>query len=93
MSSKEEILDILRDIKHKYDLPEVVLFGSYARGDATEKSDVDMAVRMKKTDVIVLTNILMEAEERLGKRVDIVQLRDSMNEFLKNQILTGGVHV
>ncbi len=91
--TREEVIQALSKIKEKYDLPELILFGSYARGETNENSDVDVAVRLPKSDVILLTNILMEAEECLGRDVDIVQLRDTMNPFLKKQIFEGGVHV
>ena len=40
----DEIKMIVSPIAKQYDLPAVYLFGSYARGDATEKSDIDLLV-------------------------------------------------
>ena len=40
----EEIKTILEPIARKYGVERVYLFGSYARGDATENSDVDLRV-------------------------------------------------
>lgn len=37
----EEITERVRPVAEKYGLRSVYLFGSYARGDATEESDVD----------------------------------------------------
>ncbi|WP_456421086.1 nucleotidyltransferase family protein [Thermococcus sp.] len=51
---KDELLEILREVKEKLaeilgdDLVEVILFGSYARGEAREDSDVDVLVVVKK---------------------------------------------
>lgn len=50
----DELLKILREVKEKLeeilgdDLVEVILFGSYARGEAREDSDVDVLVVVKK---------------------------------------------
>ena len=50
----EELLEILRGVKGKLkeilgdDLVEVILFGSYARGEAREGSDVDVLVVVKR---------------------------------------------
>ncbi len=48
MITKEEIVQKLRDIKpflqQKYNLTEIALFGSYARDEQTEKSDIDIMV-------------------------------------------------
>lgn len=47
---KEELLKILRDVKARLqeilgeNLVEIILFGSYARGEAEEWSDVDVLV-------------------------------------------------
>ena len=51
---EDELLKILREVKEKLeeilgdDLVEVILFGSYARGEAREDSDVDVLVVVKK---------------------------------------------
>jgi len=51
---REELLEILREVKEKLieilgdDLVEVILFGSYARGEAKEDSDVDVLVVVKR---------------------------------------------
>lgn len=51
---REELLEILREVKERLreilgdDLVEVILFGSYARGEAREDSDVDVLVVVKR---------------------------------------------
>lgn len=40
----DEIAERVRPVAEKYGIPRVYLFGSYARGDATEESDVDLLV-------------------------------------------------
>lgn len=42
--SFEEIAERVRPIAEKYGLRSVYLFGSYARGDADEDSDVDLLI-------------------------------------------------
>jgi uncharacterized protein len=48
MITKEEIVQKLKEIKpllqQKYNLTEIALFGSYARDEQTEKSDIDIMV-------------------------------------------------
>jgi predicted nucleotidyltransferase len=50
------------------------LFGSYARGEADETSDVDLLVELDYDQPIGLGFISMklDLEERLGRRVDLV---------------------
>ncbi len=51
---REELLEILREVKERLqeilddDLVEVILFGSYTRGEAREDSDVDVLVVVKR---------------------------------------------
>ena len=42
---KEIVIDQIRKLAEQYDLQEVILFGSRARGDYKKLSDIDLAVR------------------------------------------------
>ena len=48
--SIDEIRSIVSPIAQDYGVERVFLFGSYARGEATEKSDLDFKVDMGKID-------------------------------------------
>ncbi len=56
-------------------IDEVALFGSYADGSATEKSDVDLLVTFRSSGVSLFTlaKALMVMERHLDKSVDLVQ--------------------
>lgn len=71
----DEIRDIIVPIAKEYDLKTVYLFGSYARGEADEKSDVDLRLEGARClgDELVLCSIIPDA---LGKEVDIVFTED-----------------
>ncbi len=88
--SKKEILEILRDYKREfaeqYGLVDIGLFGSYARDEVSEDSDVDVVLRILKPDLFLLVGIKNELEERLHRSVDIVTYWDDMNQFLKKRI-------
>ncbi|WDA68456.1 type VII toxin-antitoxin system MntA family adenylyltransferase antitoxin [Lactococcus lactis] len=68
-------------IAKKYQFSEVYLFGSYARGNATERSDVDLAFESRAIlSYFDIFKIESELEEALGKEVDlvpVVQLADA----------------
>jgi predicted nucleotidyltransferase len=48
----DEIKERIRPVAEKYNLPAVYLFGSYARGEADEKSDIDLMIDRTGTAVI-----------------------------------------
>lgn len=87
---KKDIIKILRNYKkevaEQYNILSIGIFGSVARGEAGEESDVDVVVRISEPDLFMLAGIKNDLEERLCKSVDIVTYRDSMNPFLKKRI-------
>ena len=57
----------------KYAVSEAFLFGSYARGDATEESDVDLRIVMGKPfGMLALNRLNEEFETALQKNVDVI---------------------
>ena len=95
--NKEELIDILRNYKNEranyYGIMTIGIFGSTARGDAREESDVDIVLRIREPDLFMLVGIKEELEERLHRPVDIVTYRDNMNLFLKKRIDEEAVYV
>ena len=89
--SIEEITEKIRPIAEKHKLTEVYLFGSYARGDANEESDVDLLIDGDDLGGFKFFGMWDEFEEALGKDVDIVTLfslervrkKNSTNRFVQ----------
>lgn len=66
---KEKITPILK----KNGVIRSAVFGSYARGQATGKSDVDLIIEMKKPQGIFFTiGLKLDLEEKLDKKVDLL---------------------
>ncbi len=69
MLTKENILATLASYKHRYSqthgITEIGLFGSYAREEATENSDIDVYVKLYKSNLFLLSLIRIELEEIL----------------------------
>jgi predicted nucleotidyltransferase len=65
----------------------VRVFGSMARGDATEASDVDLVVRsLPGTSLLELGGLLMEAQALLGRRVEVVSER-ALHPAIRERVL------
>jgi len=94
---RNDVLAILRDFKQnfadKYGILEIGIFGSIARGEDREDSDVDICIKTKTPDPFALVHIKEEIENRVRKHVDIVRMREKMNPFLKERIEKEGVYV
>ena len=80
--SLEEIQSRITPVAQKYRLKAVYLFGSYARGDATAASDVDLLVDLSGTEIdslFKLGGLYCDLEEALGTSIDLVTT-DSLTE-------------
>lgn len=95
--SRSEIIDILKDFKKKYakkyGILHIGVFGSVARDEATENSDVDIVVKTETPNPFNIVHIKENLEIQLNKKVDIVRLRDNMNPFLLKRIKKEAVYV
>ena len=63
----------LRDLARLHGLGNVRVFGSMARGDADDNSDVDLLVTLPAgTSGLALGGLLMDAQDLLGRPVDVL---------------------
>ena len=90
MPDQNQILSSLQKYKNKYKeqygIEDIGIFGSYARNTAHENSDVDVFIKLKHSNLFLLSRIRIELEELFGIHTDLVQVRDKMNLFLKKYI-------
>ena len=87
------IKDILATVFEAKEIDFAYLFGSYAKGEATERSDVDLLVSGAITGLDFFS-LGGELERALHKKVDVVRLEDiaANKEFLA-EILREGIRV
>ena len=73
MISLADITSVVSRVLPHYDVRQAYLFGSFARGDQTPDSDIDL--RLACGDSLTfgsLYELSLELEEKLGRKVDIV---------------------
>lgn len=77
------IVEYLKDYK-----PERIgLFGSYARGDNSEDSDIDILIKFQETCTLFqLVRIENELSELIGRKVDLVTEGAIRNERIRRSI-------
>jgi predicted nucleotidyltransferase len=69
------------------------IFGSTARGEATEVSDVDILVELPDTaSLFDLVGLELDLKEKLGKKVDVVTYR-ALHPRLKDSILHDAIPI
>ncbi len=60
-------------VARAHGVQEIALFGSYARGTQTEKSDIDLMVTMpRRSSLLDLVGLKLDLEKALKKNVDII---------------------
>jgi uncharacterized protein len=86
---KENILSELRALKNdlttRYEVNKIGIFGSIARNEANDNSDIDIVVDMQP-NILKRVNLKIELEERFGRKVDVVRYWYGMNKYLKVRI-------
>ena len=91
----ENIKDVVAPIASKYNVQSVYLFGSYARGEANESSDLDFLVF--GGDNFKLTNIFALAEELRAAfriQVDVFEISEiNTNSDFYSAIMSERLHV
>jgi predicted nucleotidyltransferase len=92
----EEIRQKVTPIAKQYDnIERVFLFGSYARGDARAKSDIDLRLDVRRgTGYFKLCEIYGDLEESLKTKIDLLTTGGLSSEFLtkiaKEEVLLYG---
>ncbi len=80
-------------LAERYGLRDVRVFGSMARGDAKERSDIDLLVTAPEgTSGLALGGLLMDVSELLGRKVDVVTER-AIRPSLRDRILREAVRL
>ena len=75
--SLSRIKEIVKPIALKYKVKEIYLFGSYARGEATDKSDLDFLVfGGENFKLTLIFSLAEELREAFQKNVDVFEIHE-----------------
>ncbi|MCK4763286.1 MAG: nucleotidyltransferase domain-containing protein [Candidatus Aminicenantes bacterium] len=88
--TKDEVLNFLKEkkdeLKDKFDIEEIGLFGSYSRGDYNKKSDIDIVYVLKEVNKFGFSEYL-RLEELLSmqfkKKIELINYK-YMNPIIKH---------
>ena len=86
---KRKILPILK----RYNVKRAGIFGSIARGEENQESDIDILVEIEgRMSLLDFAGLKLELEEALGKRVDLGEY-STIKPIIKKQILSEEVSI
>ena len=80
----KEIRERVTPLAKEYGIDNLYLFGSYARGEAQQSSDVDFHCDPGKLSGLKFVSFQMDLEKTLGKKVDLLAT-GSMDETIREE--------
>ncbi len=86
----QRIAKIAVPILKKNGVVKAGIFGSYARGEAKKRSDIDILVKTKRMGLLAFAHIKVELEDKLKKKVDLVEY-ETIKALIKKEILADEV--
>jgi len=94
---KEDVLKKLQEIKpelkEKYAVSELGLFGSYSRGDYDQNSDIDILVEYSEVlSLFTIIDIIEYLQKIFNKKVDLVN-KKNIKELIKDRILNEAIYI
>lgn len=79
----DELRRIVAPIAQRYGVKRLYLFGSFARGDYTDSSDIDIRVdKGELKGLFALSGLNIEISEALGMKVDLLTTGSLDKQFL-----------
>ncbi len=95
MKTRQEILQLLdvnREKIRSFGVKQIGVFGSVAREEQTEKSDVNVLVELQKETFDAYMNLLFFLEDLFERKVDLV-MKDAIKPLIKDRILSETIYV
>lgn len=96
MNTTNDYLQKLRAYKAAkasvYGISRIGIFGSVARGEHTEGSDIDVCVDLQHPSLYYMVHIKEELQQLFGCSVDIIRIRPEMDALLKRDIMKEGIY-
>ena len=93
----QDCIDKLAAFKHtfgkQFGITKLGIFGSVARQENTEESDIDIVVEVEKPTLSLMYELKEKLKELFNCNVDLVRFRSTLRPLLKSNILNDAVYV
>ncbi len=80
---KQKLTKLKVRLKRRYPISSMALFGSYARNEQTELSDIDIVVEFDGKIGSRFIDLANEMEKSLGLKVDLISKKGIKDRYLK----------
>lgn len=93
IATVDDIVAVARDAAPRYpSLRRIVLFGSFARGEQTVESDVDIVAQFDPDGPYTeRLDLYTDLEDRLGRKLDMITSLSGAPRYFVNAILRDGI--
>ncbi len=83
--NKTDIIKTIINYLKKYNVKEIGFFGSFARNEMTDKSDIDVLVEYSRgTTIFDIVKMKQELYELIGRKIDLVSKRAVRKRIMEN---------
>lgn len=96
MKTREEYMTDIKRFKERFasdfGICSIGIFGSVARNEHHEGSDLDVFVELEEADPFIMFDIQETLEKICGCKVDLLRLRDNLRGLLLKRIEQDGIY-
>lgn len=89
----QKLSDFKKKFAQKYGITRLGIFGSVARNEHTENSDIDIVVEVNKPTLQLMYELKEALKKLFNCEVDLVRLRDSLRPLFKSNIQRDAIYV
>lgn len=89
----KKLADFKAAFSQKYGIIKLGIFGSVARKENTEGSDIDIVVEVEKPSLTLMYELREALKQLFGCEVDLVRFRDSLRPLFKSNIQRDVIYV
>ena len=93
--TKRRLKNLKPTLKHSFSVGIIEIFGSYVRGEQTEKSDLDVLVTFSEpndVDLFKFIELRLLLKDELGVDVDLIE-KDTIKPRIRDRILDGAIQI
>lgn len=90
---KYKLLNFKKASGPKFGIIRIGIFGSVARQENTENSDLDIVVEVEKPTLSTMYDLKEALKNIFGCNIDLIRFRDSLRPLLKQNIQKEAIYV